>query len=414
MTKSAQHRKRISLLNPPSERPILRDYYCSTRPKASYLWQPIDLLAMGALLQEHADLQFIDAIAMRSSSEDVMRQINEFRPDAILALVSSLTKREDLHFIGRLSHDDRLIAISGEVALESDFDFVRYPYVDGLLLDFTSKDSANFLLGDNPSGRVRTRSHEPMHPPRNTEFSLDLVPHEAFFSKAYKMPFWKKGFFSLLTSFGCPYSCSFCNSGIDCLGYKLRSIDDIKGELDLLANLGAQRVYLRDMTFGAYKPHAYDVLENLVPYKFDLHAFLHASTIDIDFAKALKSANLTLAQIGVESPLESLRMQMNKHLSDDILFNSFRLLKEAGIATGCHFVVGFPDEPEDIINRCINLCSRLGAAYCSINIYQHRNGIPPLELKDKNRLRSLESKARLAMLKYNSLRWLAHRTGIVR
>jgi len=158
---------RVLLLNPPARRPVLRDYYCSTLPKAGYFWQPIDLLALGALLRGRADVRLNDACGERRSARRTEADVESFAPDTVFALVSTLTRDHDFAWLRRVAASGARVVIGGEVALDPRFDFDAHPGIAGLVLDFTASESADFLLGGPPRGRVRTREHEPAAPATN-------------------------------------------------------------------------------------------------------------------------------------------------------------------------------------------------------------------------------------------------------
>jgi hypothetical protein len=402
--------RRVLLLNPPAGRPVLRDYYCSTLPKAGYFWQPIDLLALGALLRERAEVRLIDACGERRSARRTEKDVRSFVPDTVFALVSTLTRDRDLVWLRRLAASGTRVVIGGEVALDPRFDFDAHPGIAGLVLDFTAPEAADFLLGEAPRGRVRTREHEPAAPATNGTFRLGPMPHDLLERGPYHLPLWG-GFHSLLTDFGCPFTCSFCNSGCHSIGYKVRALDDVAADIDALAALGARRIYLRDMTFGARRAHGLAVLELLRARGFELRGFLRADLVDDELASALRAAGFTLGQIGIESPAQEARARIGKHLTDASIERAFGTLRRHGIAAGAHFVVGFDGEPDDVVASCTDMARRLDAAYCSINVYEPRHGSKPLDAASRSRRRTLSTRARRAMLRYNTGRAARHLWG---
>jgi hypothetical protein len=400
--------KKVTLINPPSRRAVLRDYYCSTWPKSRYCWQPVDIIAMGSMLHGKARLQVLDCIGMKMDEVDAVSAVSRFAPDAVFALVSPLTLEDDMRILKKLSGASRRIAISGEVALDTEFDFDGYGFIDGLILDFTSRDAAEFLLGGSPAGRVRTKDFEPTIPPVDESFSIGTMPDGFLPNHKYRMPYWPMGFYSIITDFGCPMSCDFCNSGRRCLGYKVRDIDDINGELASAVFGRYDRVYLRSMSFGASRDHDEAVLDLLQGRGLNIHAFMHIEHINERFVKKAKAAGLSLAQVGIESPCEEIRAAHGKSFSNQRAVEAFRMLKSFKILAGAHFLVGLPEEPDDVISRCIELARKMGASYCSINIYSPRAGRRIIPGVNGKRHDKLESAARLAMFRYNAQKYLGY------
>ncbi len=398
-------RPRIALVNPPSDRAVLRDYYCSTFPKTRYHWHPIDLLALGAQLEGRADVLLLDAMGARLSRAAAKRRIELHAPDAVFGLVSALTEAPDLAFLRDVSASGvRRVAIAGEVALDPAFDFVRNDFVDGLILDFTGPEAADFLLGDAAAGRVRTATRDPDAPPQKGTYRVGQMPHVQLTSSHYSLPLTSGTFYSLLTDFGCPWACTFCNSGRHVLGYKVRDLDEVAREILHLGRLGAERVYLRDMTFGANREHATRVMALLTGQRIKSRGFLRADVIDEDFAQTLGRGGFELAQIGIEAPSEAGRRAIGKKLADGKLSRAFALLRDHGVAAGGHFVVGLAGEPDDAVARCVRTAEELGCAYVSINVYEHRHGCEVQEPVSSLRRRVLARQAQIAMLQYNGRR----------
>ena len=59
----------ILLLNPPGESKYLRDYYRSKTSKSDYSYTPVDFLFIGALLDKHCNLTFLDCVNQNISRE---------------------------------------------------------------------------------------------------------------------------------------------------------------------------------------------------------------------------------------------------------------------------------------------------------------------------------------------------------
>ena len=393
----------VALVNPPSARPVLRDYYCSTRPKAPYLWQPIDLLALAAALTGRAEVHLLDAVGGRVGRAAATRHVEALAPDAVFALASSLTREADLAWLHGIARPGRRLVVGGEVALDPAFDFDRWPSVDGLCLDFTDPGPVDLLLGEAAHGRVRTRGVAPSTQHIGDTYRLGAMPHDALTGRYRLLP-WAGPFRSLLTDFGCPFACTFCNSGRHAIGARRRDLEDVAADIDRLA----RRVYLRDMTFGGYRDHALAVLDLLAPHRLSIRGFLRADLVDGEFAAALAGAGFSMAQIGVEAADEGQRRAMGKRLRDTPVVDGFARLREAGVAAGAHFVVGLQGEPEDAVRRCADTARRLGAAYVSINVYERRHGCAHQEPVHAARRAALGREARRAMLSFNA-RALARR-----
>jgi len=395
---------RVALVNPPAARPVLRDYYCSTRPKAAYFWHPVDLLVLATRLRGRAELLVLDAVGERLDAATARQRIEAFGPDAVFGLASTLTTSDDLAFLTSLP--GRLV-VGGEVAQDAAFPFDAHPGVDALAPDFVAPELADHLVGGPLTGRIRARDHAPTAPARGETYALGgPLAHDLLRSRV-RLPLWGAGFASLLTDYGCPHTCAFCNSGAHVLGYRRRDLDEVRSDVAALAAGGTRRVYLRDMTFGWHPEHAEAVFDALAPHDFAVRAFLRAEQITPTFADGLARAGFELVQVGIESGDGDWRRRLGKPARDETLARAAALLRERGIALGAHFVVGFAGEPKRAALGCASLARRLGAAYCSINVYAPRRGCAPLDALPPSAARRVQRSATLAMLGYNGVGFAA-------
>ena len=60
--------KSILLLNPPSNRLILRDMYSSTYSKGDYYWPPADLLIISGILDKDFSVNILDANVLKKEA----------------------------------------------------------------------------------------------------------------------------------------------------------------------------------------------------------------------------------------------------------------------------------------------------------------------------------------------------------
>lgn len=103
----------------------------------------------------------------------------------------------------------------------------------------------------------------------------------------------------------------------------------------------------------------------------------------------------------MERPGEQSRSRLKKSISDSQVAEAFRLLQEAGIRAGAHFIVGFENDGPGVVPACFKTAKALRAAYCAINIYQQRLGAEPLAGAGGPRKELLRWQAGFAMARYN-------------
>lgn len=374
---------RALLINPPGTERYLRDYFCSTISKAGYYWQPTDLLMLSGFLADAGyELLVLDCIASELDEPETLRRAADFAPDAILGLTSAAAWQEDFPFYERLHQrvPDATMLVSGEVFLDRAVPILEAnPHIAGCWFDFTCDDPVRFLAGDHDVSTMAYRDGDQIvmkrHDPRSS-FRVPVPRHEAFPLARYNpVPGCaSRKWTSLLTNYGCPFPCDFCNSCT--YGFKWREADNLDEECQHLKALGIRHCFVRDMTFAARKAHGLEMLEVLERYPFTYNGWCRVDLIDEELADRMAAAGFVLLQFGVESGSAEILNRNGKRYAPEQVDRAFNILADRGIAAGAHFVLGLPGETEDTLEETIALATRLPALYASFNVFAPRHGTP--------------------------------------
>ena len=143
----------VLVLNPPADKPVFRDHYCSSEAKSTYLWQPLDLQIQALWLRSYGlTLTAIDSIAEGLSFEAVVKRVQAIQPSHVLMLTSIRSWKQDRAICIRL----RALGVKRIVASG---DFLRFKtgpfleakeYVDWILTDFAVDGLAESIREDRP------------------------------------------------------------------------------------------------------------------------------------------------------------------------------------------------------------------------------------------------------------------------
>jgi anaerobic magnesium-protoporphyrin IX monomethyl ester cyclase len=156
----------------------------------------------------------------------------------------------------------------------------------------------------------------------------------------------------LLTTRGCPYSCSFCGCN-SIFGHSLRfrPLDDIEAELLLLKSKHrVEGIWIVDDTFTVNKKHAFMVAELLKKHGMIWACQSRVDTIDRPTVEHLKRCGCVQIDFGVESGSQRILDEIiGKRTRTDQIEQAFALTKEYGIRTLANFMIGLPSEtPKDL------------------------------------------------------------------
>ena len=185
---------------------------------------------------------------------------------------------------------------------------------------------------------------------------------------------------NLITSRGCPFSCSFCCESTRRELYKgkgryvrIRKIDRVIEELVLLkAATDVRIINFCDDLFGMDKSWLYEFLpvykrEIGLPFHCQIRADIVAS--DARYAPALKEGLCMSVSMGVESGSERLRNQLlAKQLSDGQIIRAAECLHKAGIPFRSYNIMGLPGESlaEAFSTVDLNIRIRADNPWCAL------------------------------------------------
>lgn len=368
---------KILLLNPPGVKTYFRDHYSSCSAKADYCWHPLDLLIQSGILNKYFDVYLIDAIAEKINSKISLKRINEISPDIIFFLAGSANFYEDMRFIKNIKDikkDIKLIGSGDILQFEPERILKEYPFIDAIFLDFTTDGIVKYLQGQFSENIVTKGGKRNTSFLKGEKFSYPLPLYNLFLLKKYKLPFGKQvPFMSILTTYGCPFKCIYCNSGN--FGFKLREIDNLLEELSFVTSkLNIFKIFFRDMTFTANRKHLLTICKEIKKYKLYWNCYSRPDTIDEEILSSMKEAGCYLIEIGIESGSEEILRKYKPEITLNEIKRNILLSKKFGIDVLGHFIIGFPEDTEKTIKETLNFALSLPLVGVSLNIATPRYG----------------------------------------
>lgn len=173
----------------------------------------------------------------------------------------------------------------------------------------------------------------------------------------------------LETSRGCPFSCSFCLSGIH-QGARFYGLERAKREILLLAGSGARVIKLVDRTFNCNPGRAYELWSfilseygNSIPYGTRFHFEVGADLFDERTLRLLQSAPPALFQLeaGLQSfHPETLAAVQRKTDLTKLCENLRALMAPGNLHVHIDLIAGLPYEGMESFARSFNLAYALG------------------------------------------------------
>lgn len=152
----------------------------------------------------------------------------------------------------------------------------------------------------------------------------------------------------LLTSRGCPYSCTFCSVG-QIMGkkWRKRSPQNVINEL-LMAheNYDIKHFNIIDDNFTLDMNRAKEICELIISSKINLNwgcpNGVFAARLDEELVKLMKRAGCTRVFIGIESVDEKVLKSTKKRETLQDIENAIRMCHDVGIEVQGFFIIGLP------------------------------------------------------------------------
>ncbi len=191
----------------------------------------------------------------------------------------------------------------------------------------------------------------------------------------------------ILTSRGCPYPCTYCAGHlITGKPIRLRSIQDVADEIQYLqSQYGFKEFIIEDENFTFYKDHVLRFADEIqwrnIQCYFSFPNGVRLDRMDEDIVRALKQMGTYLVGAGIESASSVTMKSIKKNWDLQQVRDKIRLLKQYDMIVFGFFILGFPNETHDGIEKTIDFAihSDLDRAYFG-------NFIPLPGSEDFNRL----------------------------
>jgi radical SAM superfamily enzyme YgiQ (UPF0313 family) len=182
----------------------------------------------------------------------------------------------------------------------------------------------------------------------------------------------------IITSRGCPYECTYCNSKLH-WGRILRkrSPENIIAEIELLYNrFGVREIHIEDDNFTFDRARAVRFCELLknkhVPLSWACPNGVRLDRIDKELLDLMESSGCYSMAIGIESGSEKILKNMKRHITLDEIKNKVELIrKHTKIRTTGFFIIGYPGERKEDIKKTIRFAQKL-----PLHRVQYSNFIP--------------------------------------
>lgn len=191
---------------------------------------------------------------------------------------------------------------------------------------------------------------------------------------------------SLVTSRGCPYSCTFCDCSVFGKIYRFHSSGYIYNEIEILTKkYGVKDIIFYDDTFTISKDRLIQLCETILKNKirFSWACFGRVESACPEILKLMKKAGCWQIGYGIESGNQGILNRINKKISLDQVLQALTWTNEAGIRTKGFFILGLPGETRETIKQTIDFAKNAALDDFQITNYTPFPGSPDYAYADK-------------------------------
>ncbi len=175
----------------------------------------------------------------------------------------------------------------------------------------------------------------------------------------------------IMTSRGCPFSCSFCAT--DNRHVRYRSIERVLAEIrQVKARYGTTQFSFKDDSFTVDRKRVGRLCKALV--EEGLHIGWECNTrVDLvteEMLTAMKNAGCNSVKAGIESGSERVLERMNKGITLDQARAAAGLFRRVGIYWTGYFLIGIPGETLEEVYRTLAFMYEIRPDFASIGVYE--------------------------------------------
>ncbi len=376
---------KVLLISPPLEQMFTQGqprYYAEEQA----LLPPLGLLSLAGYLLEKApehEIHVLDMPLLKMDQAGLAAFLHGFSPDLVgLSCLTNLLV-DTLQTAGTVKRvcPDVPVLLGGYHTQLFPLETLAQPHVDAVVLGAGEVPFHRLIQGLDATGKVprvpgvitRPEELQDLASEIQTVENPDLLPFPARHLTPYRKYYAATSVASpstlMMTSFGCPFRCIFCNTS-RIQKIVTRSPQRMAEEFQACADMGIREIALLDENFTIHRTRAMDFAEEL--RRRDLGILWNIKSrvdhLDADLLGSLRAAGCRSIHFGVESGDPGVLKSIRKDITPDQVRRAFRLAREAGMGVTGSFMMGFPDEDRERIEKTISFALELDPDYVQFSI----------------------------------------------
>ena len=373
---------RVLLVRPPARHTVESEVPEAVAAE-NLSYPPLALMAIAQFLKDHShhEVAIIDAQLDDLPYDELERRIAAFQPQVVgitaftVQLVDVLATVQTATKAGA-----RWVVVGGPHVSDFPRECVGLPGVDAVVKGEGQKPLKDLCdlweAGGTPRGLPGVMAHpdDPV-PEDDVYFSNNLDDYPIIdrtivdYSRYYDVMGRGGIFTTLISSRGCPYRCTFCNTPRH--RYRVMSPGRVCDEIQACLDLGIKEFYFVDDTFNITNQRVIDLCDEIIKrgQKLSWTVRFRVKGVTRELLLKMREAGCSRIQFGVEQGTEEGLLRLKKDVTVREIESAFRLCREVGIRTVAYFMIGTPTERtrEDVLDT-IDYSIKLDPDFVMFNV----------------------------------------------
>lgn len=361
------------------------------------LMPPLGIMSIAAVLEQNdIHVEIIDCYAAPSTAEALLETILSRKPDLIglSCTTSSFLEGYEIAKLVKKFKPEIFTVVGGAHActigaplLDSfpDIDYLVIGEGEQTMLELVQ--SGCRMVEDIPGIAYRKHGVGTLTAQRELIAELDSLPFPAYhllpnFPERYTLPLFSfptAPNSSIISSRGCPYSCSYCDRSVFARGFRFNSPEYIIEHVEMLnRKYGIRHVFFYDdlFTFDRNRVTRFCELKKIKQLKVTYNCIARLEHVDHELLSLLKNSGCWQVNFGIESGDPDVVKKHRKFFGLNEVGKKLQMVKDAGMRVKGLFMIGLPGENEAAIRRTIDYALSLPLEEINVTKFTPFPGAP--------------------------------------
>jgi len=324
-----------------------------------------------------AEVKIFDYIVSGYTKENLKKQLESFRPDAVGATSVTMTFYDAQQILRDVkNYNPEIITMMGgpHVSFMAPDTLRQYPDIDLIVIGEGEDTIAELtpVLKQQSKWRdirgIAYRNGDEIIITGKRDFiaDIDRIPLPA----RHLLPISRYralGFpVSMITGRGCPYSCIFC-LGRKMVGSKVRKRKAklVLDEIEKIIGYGFDRINIADDLFTTDKERVKEICAGIKERSLNLKwsAFARVDTVSQEVFDLMAAAGCDSVSFGVETGNPEMLKRIKKGIKLEQVYSAVKMCQQAGMIAHESFIIGLPGETKDTLQETEKFAKSTKALY---------------------------------------------------